>query len=63
MLDGLCHQLEKMLPELDRNNRDKLILLSARVAKKRNEEILCKRFYQMLRYHPDFKDEAREMLE
>jgi hypothetical protein len=63
MLDALCHQLDKMLPELDRNNRDKLILLSARVAKKRNEEVLCKRFYQMLRYHPDFKDEAREMLE
>lgn len=62
MLDELCQQIEILLPEIDRNNRDKLTLLYARTAKKRNDEINYKRFYQMLLYHPDFGEEAKELL-
>ncbi|MBA7716366.1 hypothetical protein ES703_125437 [subsurface metagenome] len=61
ILDELCEQLDRMLSDQDKNNRDKLILLQARTAKKRNDEKRARKFYQMLRYHPDFGEEAKEI--
>jgi uncharacterized C2H2 Zn-finger protein len=63
ILDELCRQLDSVLATQDKNNRDKLLLLQARIAKKKNNEKVARDFYQMLRYHPDFKDEAREYLQ
>jgi hypothetical protein len=63
VLEELCLQIEKHIRESERNNRDKLTLLKARTAIKKKEASVAKRFYQMLRYHPDFGEEAKEMLE
>jgi hypothetical protein len=63
VLEELCDFLSRLLTEQDRNNQDKLAILRARTAKKREDEKKAQNFYQMLRYHPDFGQEAEEMLQ
>jgi len=63
ILIELLEQLEGLIVAQDRNNRDKLLLLQARTAIKKSDEEKARGFYQMLRYHPDFEDEAKEILQ
>ena len=62
LLDNLCGKLDSLCHGPDRNNRDKLLLIRARTALKRNGIIAANSHYQMLIDNPDFKEEAKEIL-
>ena len=62
VLDELCLKLNESLNDADRNNRDKLTLLQARIAYKKKDELTFQRLYELLLNHPDFGIEAKEML-
>lgn len=63
LLDEFCGQLNLILREKDRNNSDKLLLLCARTCLKKSNKTSAVSIYQMLIDNPDFKQEAREVLD
>lgn len=61
-LSEMVVRLDLLISDHDKNSRDKLILLQARAAKRKNDKDSMSRYYEVIRHHPDFGEEAREML-
>jgi len=62
-LAELVLRLQSMTPDEDKNNRDKLIILYARTAARKDGKKSASKYYEIIRHHPDFGEEAREMLQ
>ena len=62
ILREIMLKIENEILDTDKNNRDKLTLLQARTALKMNGRESALKIYELLRNHPDFGLEAKEIL-
>lgn len=62
VLREIILKIENEILDTDKNNRDKLTLLQARMAEKMNGRESSLKIYELLRDHPDFGLESKEIL-
>lgn len=62
ILDGLYTALQGIVSDKEKNNQDKLLLLSARTAYKEGNKVKKENYYRQLLGHPQFETEAEEMM-